>query len=100
MRFTLSVLSALTVAMPVISSELLFPTTVSFVTDWKDTTFSVVNDNLSATDKVRESVLQPLDVVTFNQTDQSASFTVERGVWKSEYHYKASPPSKAIGRTY
>jgi hypothetical protein len=100
MKFTLSIASALMVAMPVLSSELLFPTTVTFVTDWKDTTFSVVNDNLSAIDKVRESVLQPLDVVAFNQTGQSASFTVEREVWRWEYHYKASPPSKAVCRTY
>jgi hypothetical protein len=100
MKFTLSILSALMVAMPVISSELLFPTTVTFNTNWKDTIFSVINNDLSAVDKVRESVLQPLDVLKFNHTGESASITVERGVWRSEYHYKASPPSKAIGRTY
>jgi hypothetical protein len=100
MKVTLSILSALMVAMPVLSSELLFPTSVTFATHWKDTTFSVVKDDLSTLDKVRESVLQPLDVLRFNQTGESASISVERLVWKGDYYYQASPHSKNIGSIY
>jgi hypothetical protein len=98
MKFTLSILSALMVAMPVISSELLYPTTILFAQNWEGATlFSVVNDSLSAIDKVRESVLEPLHVLKFNQTGEFASITVEREVWKGDYYYKVSPRSKNIG---
>jgi hypothetical protein len=100
MKLTLFILSALMVAMPVISSELLFPTTATFVTDWEDTIFSVVNNNLSAVNKVRESVLQPLEVLKFNQTGESASISVERLVWKGDYYYQANPHSRNIGSIY
>jgi hypothetical protein len=90
MKFTLSILSALMIAMPVISTELLVPTTVTVWTDWKDTIFNVVDNNSSVIDKV----LHPLDVLKFNNTAESASFSVERLVWKAKYIYRASSPPK------
>lgn len=75
------------------------PVTAEFVIDRKSTTFHVVNDDLSALEKLRESVLQPLDVLKFDQTGIAASITVEREVWKGDYHHKASCSAKATGST-
>jgi len=74
MKFTLSILSALMIAMPAISTELLVPTTVTVETEWKDTIFYVVDNDSSVIDKV----LHPLDVLKFNNTAESASFSVKR----------------------
>lgn len=90
MKFTLSILSALMIAMPVISTELLVPTTVIFETEWTDTIFSVVDDD----SPVMDNVPHLLDVLKFNNTAESASFSVERLVWNTKYMYKASSPPK------
>jgi hypothetical protein len=58
--------------------------------NWKDTIFNVVDNNSSVIDKV----LHPLDVLKFNNTAESASFSVERLVWKAKYIYRASSPPK------
>ena len=96
MKYTLSILSALMIAMPAISTELLVPTTVTVETEWKDTIFNVVDNDSSVIDKV----LHPLDVLKFNNTGESASFSAERLVWKAKYSYMASPPFKATGSVY
>lgn len=90
MKFTLSILSALMIAMPVISSELLVPTTIIFETEWTDTIFSVVDDD----SPVMDNVPHLLDVLKFNNTAESASFSVERLVWSAKYIYRASSPPK------
>ena len=78
------------IAMPVISTELLVPTTVIFETEWTDTIFSVVDDD----SPVMDNVPHLLDVLKFNNTAESASFSVERLVWNTKYMYKASSPPK------
>ena len=90
MKFTLSILSALMIAMPVISTKLQVPTTVIFETEWTDTIFSVVDINSPVIDNVPHL----LDVLRFNNTAESASFSVERLVWNAKYIYKASSPPK------
>ena len=72
MKFTLSILSALMIAMPVISTKLQVPTTVIFETEWTDTIFSIVDINSPVIDNVPHL----LDVLRFNNTAESASFSV------------------------
>ena len=86
MKFTLSILSALMIAMPVISTKLQVPTTVIFETEWTDTIFSVVDINSPVIDNVPHL----LDVLKFNNTAESASFSVDRLVWNAKSIYKAS----------
>ena len=90
MKFTLSVLSALMIAMPVISTKLQVPTTVIFETEWTDTIFSVVDND----SPVMDNVPHLLDVLKFNNTAESASFSVDRLVWNAKYIYKASSHPK------
>lgn len=82
MKFTVSVLSALAIAVPTLATELAKPLSVSFVKDAPDTVVSGGN--------VDKSVEQPHPDFMFTETGQSGTINISGIDWDGDYHYKVS----------
>jgi hypothetical protein len=88
MEFTLSVLSALALAAPVLATELAKPLDVTFVSDWGDASYS--GQNIDTTSMTEAEIAQLPDM-RFTRTGEPASINIQRAVWNDLYHYKVSP---------